>query len=259
MTSRERIENRIARREAWAASRAAKADQEFKKADMSESATGIPFGQPILVGHHSEGRHRRTIERAHNAMRRSIESADIAKNHASKAANLRRSLRSSIFSDDPDAIARLKEKIVALERQRKFNTSANKIIRSAPRNEFTESKKSKLIELGLSPDNTAEIAELFKPDYMGRVGVPSFVNANLSTRLQSAKKRLASIRAQQARAQQAEESGGVSVVSGHGFSIITFSEKPDRAILAALKAAGFRWSSGSWRGPTSKIPECINQ
>lgn len=35
----------------------ANADAAYKRADMSEAATGIPFGQPILVGHHSEGRH----------------------------------------------------------------------------------------------------------------------------------------------------------------------------------------------------------
>ena len=51
----------------------ATATAEFRKADLREEVSGIPFGQPILVGHHSEGRHRRTIERAHNAMRRGIE------------------------------------------------------------------------------------------------------------------------------------------------------------------------------------------
>lgn len=45
----------------------------YKKADLSEDATGIVFGQPILIGHHSEKRHRKTIERADNAMRKSIE------------------------------------------------------------------------------------------------------------------------------------------------------------------------------------------
>lgn len=45
----------------------------YKKADLSEAATGIPLGQPILVGHYSESRHRKVIERADNAMRRSIE------------------------------------------------------------------------------------------------------------------------------------------------------------------------------------------
>ena len=57
----------------------------YKKADLSEEATGIPFGQPILVGHHSEKRHRKTIERADNAMRKSVEEAEKAKEYASRA------------------------------------------------------------------------------------------------------------------------------------------------------------------------------
>ncbi|WP_266214530.1 DUF3560 domain-containing protein [Paraliomyxa miuraensis] len=39
----------------------------------------IPFGQPILVGHHSEGRHRRDLERADASMRRSVEASKGAK------------------------------------------------------------------------------------------------------------------------------------------------------------------------------------
>lgn len=38
----------------------------------------IPPGQPILVGHHSERRHRRALERAHSLMERGSEHAEIA-------------------------------------------------------------------------------------------------------------------------------------------------------------------------------------
>lgn len=51
----------------------------FERADLSEEKSGIPLGQPILVGHHSEGRHRRAIERADNAMRHACEESDKAK------------------------------------------------------------------------------------------------------------------------------------------------------------------------------------
>jgi len=40
------------------------ASKHLAAASMSEATTGIPLGQPILVGHHSEGKHRRTVERA---------------------------------------------------------------------------------------------------------------------------------------------------------------------------------------------------
>lgn len=41
-------------------------------------------GQPILVGHHSEKRHRRLIEKAHNDIRKSIEESEKSKYYIDK-------------------------------------------------------------------------------------------------------------------------------------------------------------------------------
>lgn len=76
--SQERAKNKVEKLNNWAGSAEKRSDESYKKADLSENATGIPFGQPILVGHHSEGRHRRTLEKADNAMRKSIEEGDKA-------------------------------------------------------------------------------------------------------------------------------------------------------------------------------------
>lgn len=57
----------------FAESATRRSEEYYAKADLSEEKTGIPFGQPILIGHHSERGHRKTIERADNAMRKSIE------------------------------------------------------------------------------------------------------------------------------------------------------------------------------------------
>jgi hypothetical protein len=46
---------------------------------------GIPFGQPILVGHHSEGRARRDQARMEAGMRRSVDEADKARELADRA------------------------------------------------------------------------------------------------------------------------------------------------------------------------------
>ena len=73
-------------------------------------------GQPILVGHHSEKRHRRLIERANNDVRKSIEldkKSNYYKNRAESARNSK-----VIYNDDPNAIAKLKEKLERLENQR---------------------------------------------------------------------------------------------------------------------------------------------
>jgi hypothetical protein len=113
----------------------------------------------------------------------------------------------------------------------------NKIIRKKPKNEKTPEKIEALIKLGLK-EETAE--KLFFPDFCGRIGIPSFCNKNLSGRIRQAKSRIVQIKRQKERKEAAEKSGGISI-EGDAWISVTFAEKPDRGILTALKAAGFRW------------------
>jgi hypothetical protein len=78
-------------------------------------ADSIPFGQPILVGHHSEGRARRDHERIHNLMSKSIEEKNKAEYYTRKAENAESNR--VISSDDPEAINKLKEKLAGLEKR----------------------------------------------------------------------------------------------------------------------------------------------
>lgn len=71
------------RREEWAGSRKAKAAAEHAKS--RGAVAGIPFGQPVLVGHHSERRHRNAIDRSWNALGRAVEHSDTADRHQDKA------------------------------------------------------------------------------------------------------------------------------------------------------------------------------
>ncbi len=116
MTRLERKEARLARRLEWAASRDRKAAAGFSRA--ASIADGSPFGQPILVGHHSEGHARRDQARIKSGMRAGVESQDMAAHHRSKAAGIADQLERSIFSDDPDAPERLRERIAVLEADR---------------------------------------------------------------------------------------------------------------------------------------------
>lgn len=59
----DRLENRAQRK-------AAEAKRAF--AGAHSIADGIPMGQPILVGHHSEARHRRDVDRIHRYMERGV-------------------------------------------------------------------------------------------------------------------------------------------------------------------------------------------
>lgn len=75
----------------------------------------IPLGQPILVGHHSEKGHRRTLERAQNLMFKMVDKNRQAEALEAKAAAVG---RGGISSDDPEAIEKLRAK---LERRRKYH------------------------------------------------------------------------------------------------------------------------------------------
>src|SRR5216683_1919141 len=77
-----------------------------------QSIQHIPFGQPILVGHHSERRHRRDLARHDRLMRKVIATDKRAKELAQRASTVTR----AISSDDPDAPDKLRERIAKLER-----------------------------------------------------------------------------------------------------------------------------------------------
>lgn len=62
-------------------------------------------GEPVKIGHHSERRHRRLIEKAHNEMRQGSEALAKAKHYERKAAAVG---TGGISSDDPDAINKLR-------------------------------------------------------------------------------------------------------------------------------------------------------
>ena len=73
----EKRQRKIARAQELAAKAEKESEQRFNVAQQIGSF--IPFGQPILVGHHSEGRHRRDLNRIDTNMKKSIEADEKAK------------------------------------------------------------------------------------------------------------------------------------------------------------------------------------
>ena len=254
MTRRERLERKLEKRQEWAESRDRKADSAFGAARAATE--GIPFGQPILVGHHSKKRHRAAVERGHNAMRRGCESVEMAKHHREKADGLANQLAGTIFSDDPDALEALQAKIDGLEAERTKIKTANKIIRRKPKYKKTVGK---VVELTALLGSEAEAVALFEPDCCGEIGYPSYKLRNLGGNIKRCRDRLASIKRQQDRAKRANEAGGVVIDRSdkNNWCRVTFAEKPAREILDALKAAGYGWGRGSWSGYLDKLPGVV--
>ncbi len=247
MTRRERLERKLEKRQQWAESRSADADRRFNAAHSIVSQ--IPLGQPILVGHHSEKRHRRDLDRVDANMRAGCESADMAKHHAQKAAGLADQLESSIFSDDPDAIEQLEARIAELEAERgrikAYNASCRK-----------KSPDESLLDDAQRRD--LDVTRRVCPYQLGPNGAfPAYKLSYVGANIRRLKDRIEDIKRRQNRAQAAEDNGGVLVaVSGDRCSV-TFAEKPSRDVLNALKDAGFRWGGGSWSGYRNKLPDCV--
>jgi len=103
------------RRERFEA-RAEKAEQASTAAwEASRRAVdGIVMGQPILVGHHSESRHRGALARSDRAMRKSCDESAKAKHYAEKAAAVG---TGGISSDDPDALDKLRAELASVDGQ----------------------------------------------------------------------------------------------------------------------------------------------
>lgn len=247
MTRRERLENKVAKRQEWAAKAEERSTASFNRAH--ELTANIPFGQPILVGHHSEGRHRRTLERSDNAMRNACELSHKAEMHESKAANLENLLDKAIFSDDSDAIEAIEARIQANMEAREKMKKINALYRKADAAGLEamginyESLKAKLAAAG---------------GYWGSAPHLPYEMSNIGGRIQADKKRIEHIRCMNARKERAEAAGGVAIVRGaQGYAQVTFAEKPDYSVIRALKDAGFHWSGGSWFGTTEKLPEAV--
>lgn len=58
---------------------AAEATAEALHARSDQLVEGIPFGQPVLVGHHSQRRHERTLEKSRNLLGKAFEAGSEAK------------------------------------------------------------------------------------------------------------------------------------------------------------------------------------
>ena len=91
---------------------------------LGEKNTRIPFGQPILVGHHSEKRHRKHLERIDNQLKRGFESQNKANYYKDKLNNLENNY--NISSDDDKSVIKLKERLEKFEKHREQIKKYNK-------------------------------------------------------------------------------------------------------------------------------------
>ena len=237
----ERKENRINRLHELSKKAEEKSDSLYNESKRMGDC--IPFGQPILVGHHSETRDRNFRNKIHNKMGASVKEADKANHYAGKARAAESN--TSIFSDDPDAIQKLKAKIEAAVKNHKFMIAANKIIRS----KLSDSEKiDKLSAMGLS---TKIATEILKPDCFGCIGFATYVLSNDSANINRMKKRLKSLEIAETQETETFKIGEIEIIHNveDNRTQIFFPGKPSEEIRQSLKFRGFRWarSIGAWQ------------
>jgi hypothetical protein len=232
----ERLEQRAVRRQRLGESMVATANQ---RADV------IPLGQPILVGHYSEGRDRRYREKIRRGFERGYALQREAEQLSRRAAVAR--ANRSISSDDPNAVARLKEKLEGHELTRAVMKAVNAAIRKA---KGDAAKVKALVAASGHKVSDAEIAELLKPDCFGRVGFAPYQLSNLGSEISRVKARIAELERRAARGPTPpQQFGDIEVRREDNRVQIVFPGKPTEEKRTALKRAGFRWapSVGAWQ------------
>ena len=121
----DRAEQRADRFEDYSERRVA--DSERAHAAVSAIADNIPFGQPILVGHHSEKRARKDAERIENGMRKAVKLWDTAKYWTSRAAG---AIQHAKYKERPDVRARRIKGLEADKRkQERTKAEAEKLLK----------------------------------------------------------------------------------------------------------------------------------
>jgi len=224
---------RIERYQGYADNAGARSTSAYQRSNAATE--GIPFGQPILVGHHSERGHRAAIKRSHQAMDKSVEEGKKSAYWAAKAEAAENN--TAIDSADPEAVTKLKEKLEKLEKIRTMMKAANKIIKSKKLGQAE--KIMGLVKLGIE-ETKAKL--LFEPDFCGRVGFPSYEITN----------RLANIKRIHGRIKflsnkkdfEPFEINGITVELEDGQIQVRFPGIPEKEIRTKLKSypISLKWS-----------------
>ncbi len=221
---------------------AEKAKEESLQAskDSVSMVSGIPMGQPILVGHHSEKRHRRLLDKSWNKLGKSVELSEKAKYYEEKA--IATENNQSISSDNPDAIELIQEKIAQLEQQQEWMKAINRICRSSKLSEIEIYEK---LEKEFALSETA-IKSLLNPVYSyQKKGFQTFELSNNNSNINRLKKRLKQLQAIENMKEETICIGTVRIFVNPSDNRVElyFPEKPSFDFRTLLKKSGFRWSS----------------
>ncbi|WIF74477.1 DUF3560 domain-containing protein (plasmid) [Proteus vulgaris] len=196
----------------------------------------IPFGQPILLGHHSEKRDRNFRGKITRTFEKSFEQSNKAEYYERKAKSVG---KAGISSDDPDAILKLEKKLSGLEKSQETMKLVNKIVRKKTISH--DEKLLKIMELGLKKETANE---LLTGDFMGRLGFASYALQNNNAEINRIKKRINSLSKHKENENIVEENETFTFKLDYEINRIMFifEGKPESSVREILKSNAFHWS-----------------
>ena len=196
----------------------------------------IPFGQPILVGHHSERSDRAYRGRAVRKIDKAIEleqSANQLEDRADRVGS------GGVSSDDPEAVQKLAKQLAAAEALqaefKKINAAHVAFLRD-PESLFTSDLSERIKE---------QIRTFVPPYSHVKHPIAAFQITNNGANIRRLRQRIADL-------EKAAVEPAVEAVSGNGYRmyedkdenriVFAFDEKPSPEILALLRSRAFLYS-----------------
>ena len=184
----------------------------------------IPFGQPILVGHHSEKRDRNYRRKAVAAIDKGIALHKEANEAARRAAAVG---SGGVSSDDPEAVKKLTAQLTGLEAHHARMIETNKELRRKAGSSWKEARRQ-------------------------GIGHANWEISNNAANIRRIKARIAQLtRDAERETKETECVGGIRIVENAEMNRVQlfFPGKPAAEVRDKLKAYGFRWSpsEGAWQ------------
>lgn len=212
---------------------------EERAAQLNEHRRGqgkyLPVGQPILVGHHSEARHRRFLNELERLDRGAIAESEKAQALVERAERVG---TGGVSSDDPDAVAKLSAQLQQMKERQEFMKKANRAMRKL---NTREEREAVLLEMGEDPKEVG---------FAARQGKYTFDMTNNNANIRRVTQRIEELKEISERvAEEVEGKGWVYYEDEDDNRIcLEFNRKPDEDVRRQLKSLGFKWapSRGAW-------------
>jgi len=208
-----------------------------------DAVVGIEPGQPVLIGHHSEKKHRAAIKKMDSAMQKAIKANDKSTYYQIKttiAVN-----NQSISSDDPKAESLYKDKLEKLQALQEFMKSVNT---------FWRKNKTMKGYPKISDEKAAQIDEYMKTasSWVQKSGpFEKWELSNNNAEIHRIKEKIKSLEELDGMIEEIVKfpNGEMRINVKINRVQLIFTDKPSQEIRVMLKANGFNWapSEGAWQ------------